>query len=138
RVPRAPLGAAVVREGDRRGDARVRQAQRAHRRLSCAPSPDRARVRPVRRRGAMWREADGSRCGAAIRAACRPARGRVAGAIAALALALGLAGCGEHQGPGTIEGAALPPAVLEERAATQAETAERLAARSFSAVPARQ
>lgn len=86
----------------------------------------------------MWREADGSRCGAAIRAACRPARGRVAGAIAALALALGLAGCGEHQGPGTIEGAALPPAVLEERAATQAETAERLAARSFSAVPARQ
>lgn len=50
---------------------------------------------------------------------------------------LGLA-CGEHQGPGTIEGAALPAAVRESRAAAQGDVARRLAERSFSATPERQ
>jgi len=54
-----------------------------------------------------------------------------------VALAFALA-CGEHQGPGTIEGAALPAAVVASRAAAQAETARSLAERSFSATPARQ
>ena len=54
-----------------------------------------------------------------------------------VALAFALA-CGEHQGPGTIEGAALPAEVVASRAAAQAETARSLAERSFSATPARQ
>ena len=55
---------------------------------------------------------------------------------AALVL-LGLA-CGEHQGPGTIEGAALPAAVVEARAEAQADAARRLAERAFSTAPPRQ
>ncbi|MEB2344492.1 MAG: DUF3604 domain-containing protein [Deltaproteobacteria bacterium] len=57
---------------------------------------------------------------------------------APLALLLALAGCGEHQGPGTIEGAALPPELVRSRAGAQAEAAHALAERSFSADPDRQ
>ncbi|HSJ98814.1 MAG TPA: DUF3604 domain-containing protein [Myxococcota bacterium] len=60
------------------------------------------------------------------------------GAALALLVPFGLAACGEHQGPGTIEGAALPAELVESRAAAQAHAARALAERSFSATPERQ
>lgn len=57
---------------------------------------------------------------------------------AALALLLLLTGCGEHQGPGTIEGTALPPELVRSRADVQAQASRTLAERSFSADPERQ
>jgi len=57
---------------------------------------------------------------------------------AALALSFAVTGCGEHQGPGTIEGAALPEELVESRAGAQALAARVLAERSFSAEPGEQ
>ena len=56
----------------------------------------------------------------------------------ALALAVTLAGCGEHQGPGTIEGAALPEEVVEARVAAQTHAARALAEPSFAPEPGEQ
>lgn len=56
----------------------------------------------------------------------------------ALLIALALMACGEHQGPGTIEGAALPKELVEARAGAQDHAARALAERSFSAQPERQ
>jgi hypothetical protein len=63
---------------------------------------------------------------------------RRVGAALTLAASLGLVGCGEHQGPGTVEGSALPEELIESRAAAQAQTGRALAERSFSAQPERQ
>jgi len=70
------------------------------------------------------------------RTATRAAAG--AGLALALAALVALAACGDHQGPGTIEGAPLPRELVESREAAQARTAQRLAARSFSAEPGEQ
>ncbi|HEY8493037.1 MAG TPA: DUF3604 domain-containing protein [Myxococcota bacterium] len=56
----------------------------------------------------------------------------------ALVLAFALAGCGEHQGPGTIEGAALPKEVVEARVAAQTHAARALAEPSFAPEPGEQ
>jgi hypothetical protein len=58
--------------------------------------------------------------------------GRVRLVLAAAALALG---CGEHQDPGTIEGARLPEAVLQSRANAEAKTARMLAEAAAEPAP---
>ncbi len=59
-------------------------------------------------------------------------RAREAALVAAAALVLA---CGEHQDPGTIEGARLPDAVLQSRANAEAQTARTLAESATSPVP---
>ncbi len=59
--------------------------------------------------------------------------------VGALALCAAFAfGCGEHQDPGTIEGARLPDAVVQSRANAEAKTARTLAERSASPAPSDQ
>ncbi len=47
-------------------------------------------------------------------------------------------GCGEHQGPGTIEGSRLPDEVISERAASREEAAQKLAATAGAPAPGEQ
>lgn len=46
-------------------------------------------------------------------------------------------GCGEHEGPGTIEGPALPAKVVEERAEEQGKGARELARRGDAVIPSK-
>src|SRR5690606_31879517 len=94
------------------GNADLRPARRAHRRLTSAAGG-----------GAVSRRRD-------------PLR-RMPSAVLLLPLALALA-CGEHEGPGTIEGGRVPQATLDARAQADAETARALAARADAAPPAKQ
>jgi Protein of unknown function (DUF3604) len=60
-------------------------------------------------------------------------------ALAAAGLALvAAAGCGDHQGPGTIEGAAVPPGVVAKRAGVERVAAQQLAQRAGAERPDRQ
>jgi hypothetical protein len=51
---------------------------------------------------------------------------------------LASAGCGEHQGPGTIEGARVPEAVVTSRANAESKAAREIAERATVATPAKQ
>lgn len=64
------------------------------------------------------------------------------GAILRYGLSIGLvawlAACGDHQGPGEIEGKRVPPETIAERSATQQNASRRLATRAGAASPNKQ
>ena len=64
-------------------------------------------------------------------------RSLTAATLAALAVAT-LAACGKHEGPGTIEGKAVPKAVIESRERAEATAAQALAEKGAAPAPAEQ
>jgi hypothetical protein len=57
---------------------------------------------------------------------------------AAVLFALAASGCGKHEGPGTIEGAAMDPQAIHARIERQADSARSLASRAETAAPTEQ